>query len=190
MAAKWSILLAYTAVALNIPHPLHSRDTTTWNYTGCYVDSVDKRTLAYASNRDYSVQTVQTCTTWCASNKFSYCGLEYGSECYGDYNLPENYATAPESDCSMPCAGNSSQICGNGNRLSVYTSGRMEVAPSTNSGPQGWSFLNCYTDAADSRTLSTPQSVQAGPSGMSVKQCTAACKMGGYRYAGLEYSDE
>lgn len=190
MALASLVILASTAFARNIPPLLSSRDTTTWTYTGCYQDSVNKRTLTYASNRDYNVQTIETCTTWCASNKFSFCGLEYGSECYGDYNLPTASVTAPESDCSMPCAGNFSEICGNGNRLSVYTSGSTTTGPSTNPGPAGWSFLACYSDAGDSRTLSTPQSVQAGASGMTVAQCTAACASGGYRYAGLEYSDE
>ena len=88
----------------------------------------------------------------------------------------------------MPCAGNSSQVCGNGNRLSIYTGSVVDSAPTTNPGPDGWSFLACYTDTADSRTLSI--SVDSGPSGMTVAQCTAACRSGGYRYAGLEYANE
>lgn len=188
MYAGWFVLFGYTAFARNVP--LVARDVASYSYSGCYQDSVSKRTLNYPSNRDYNVQTVETCTTWCAASKFSYCGLEYGSQCYGDYSLPAGNLTAPDSDCSMPCAGNSSQVCGNGNRLSVYTSGVADSAPSTNPGPVGWNFLACYTDSADSRTLRTPQSVGSGASGMTVAQCAAACRSGGYRYAGLEYADE
>lgn len=185
MHTGWFAVFASAAFARNVP--LIGRDAASYTYLGCYQDSVGKRTLNYPSNRDYSVQTVETCTGWCSANRFSYCGLEYGSECYGDYSLPENL-TAPESDCSMQCAGNSSQVCGNGNRLSIYTSGVVDSAPSTNPGPSGWSFKACYTDSADSRTLSAP--AEAGPSGMTVVQCTAACQSGGYRYAGLEYANE
>lgn len=207
IANMWkACLLVFISTALARNVPFTSGDTSNWTplaedvsisrraasgwtYQGCYLDSVGKRSLAYPSNRDYSIQTVETCTSWCTANKYSYCGLEYSTECYGDYNLSEDLRV-PESDCSMPCAGNSSQICGNGNRLSVYTTGAADTGPSTNPGPDGWKFLACYTDAGDSRTLSTPQGVSAGPSGMTVAQCTAACKSGGYRFAGLEYGDE
>jgi hypothetical protein len=187
MQTGWLTIFTSTAFARNVPLPV--RDVAFYKYSGCYHDSVDKRTLNYPSNRDYDIQTVETCTSWCAANKFSYCGLEYGSECYGDYSLRVNI-TAPESDCSMPCAGNSSQLCGNGNRLGVYTSGVADSAPSTNLSPEGWEFVACYTDSADSRTLSTPQGVDSGSSGMTVAKCTAACGAEGYRYAGLEYADE
>jgi hypothetical protein len=180
-------ILASQAFARNVP--LLSRDVSSYTYLGCYQDSVGKRTLNYASNRDSGIQTVETCTSWCAANRYIYCGLEYGNECYGDYSLPESL-TAPDSDCSMPCAGNSSQVCGNGDRLSVYTSGDTDSAPSTNPGPDGWSFLACYTDSADSRTLSTLQNVNSGSSGMTVAQCTTACAQVGYRFAGLEYANQ
>jgi hypothetical protein len=62
---------AATAFARNVPLP--SRDTSSYTYLGCYQDSVGKRTLNYPSNRDYSVQTIETCTSWCATNKFNYC---------------------------------------------------------------------------------------------------------------------
>jgi hypothetical protein len=183
------LLAVFTSTALARTVPLLSRDVSSYTYLGCYQDSVSKRTLNHPSNRVSNVQTVETCTSWCAANRFGYCGVEYGDECYGDYSLPATLA-APDSDCSMPCAGNSSQICGNGDRLSVYTSDSADPAPSTNPGPDGWSFLACYTDTADSRTLSTSQSVNSGSSGMTVAQCTAACGQVGYRFAGLEYADQ
>lgn len=190
VADMWKVWLPsfiYAASARNLP--LFGRDTSDWTYHGCYQDSVGKRTLSYHSNRDYSIQTVETCTSWCAARSYNYCGVEYGSECYGDYSLSED-SRASESDCSMPCAGNATQVCGNGNRLSVYVRGTVNTGPSVNPGPDGWSFLTCYTDAADSRTLGTSQGVSGGQSGMTVSQCTAACKSGGYKYAGLEYGDE
>jgi hypothetical protein len=62
---------AATAFARNVP--LFSRDAAPYTYLGCYQDSVGKRTLKYPSNRDYSTQTVETCTSWCSTNKYSYC---------------------------------------------------------------------------------------------------------------------
>lgn len=186
------LLLASTAAARTISTTLARRDAAVnWTYTGCYRDNVSARTLAYASHKDFAVQTVETCTTWCAANNFNICGLEYGSECYGDYSLPGGAEAAPETDCSMTCAGNSSQICGGGSRLSVYASGKAGTGPVTNPGPNGWGFLACYSDAGSGkRTLSTPQSVDAGSWGMTVAGCAAACRAGGYRFAGVEYADE
>jgi len=71
MRTVWFAVLAERALARNVP--LLSRDTASYTYLGCYQDGVGKRTLNYPSNRDYSIQTVETCTSWCATNKFSYC---------------------------------------------------------------------------------------------------------------------
>jgi hypothetical protein len=72
MQTAWLAAFAGTALARNVPQ-LFSRDVASYYYLGCYQDSVGKRTLKYPSNRDYSTQTVETCTSWCATNKYSYC---------------------------------------------------------------------------------------------------------------------
>lgn len=40
-------------------------------------------------------------------------------ECYVGNSL-HGASTAPQSDCSQACAGNPSELCGNGNRLQLY----------------------------------------------------------------------
>ena len=72
MQTAWLAVFAGTALARNVPS-LFSRDVASYTYLGCYQDSVGKRTLKYPSNRDYGIQTIETCTSWCATNKFSYC---------------------------------------------------------------------------------------------------------------------
>lgn len=64
--------LAATALARNVPL-LFSRDIASYTYLGCYQDNIGKRTLRYPSNRDYSSQTIETCTSWCDANKYTYC---------------------------------------------------------------------------------------------------------------------
>ena len=64
--------LAGTALARNVPS-LNGRDVASYTYLGCYQDSTGKRTLRYPSNRDYNIQTVETCTSWCSGNKYNYC---------------------------------------------------------------------------------------------------------------------
>ncbi|KAI5359093.1 putative hem peroxidase, carbohydrate-binding WSC, hem peroxidase superfamily [Septoria linicola] len=160
-----------------------------WTYQGCYLDNPSKRTLTHYASTNNDVQTTELCTTYCGSKGFDWSGLEYGAECFCDYQL-SGATQEPDTDCSMPCKGNSSQICGNGNRLSVYSNGNTFVAPITNPGPEGWISLGCYTDSTSSRSLRDEQSISAGSNAMTVSECTTACKSGGYSLAGLEYGKE
>lgn len=56
---------------------------------------------------------------------------------------PSTGQVASTSDCSTTCAGDSSQKCGGGNRLSIYT----YSAPL----PSGWTSVGCFTDATSNR---------------------------------------
>ncbi|KAH7323511.1 hypothetical protein BKA65DRAFT_540182 [Rhexocercosporidium sp. MPI-PUGE-AT-0058] len=80
---------------------------------GCYVDSGNARVLVVDSVNDYSTtgMTVQKCVQLAQRR-----GL---SECYVG-NTIHNPATTGQADCSVPCSGDPTQICGNGNRLQVY----------------------------------------------------------------------
>lgn len=44
-------------------------------------------------------------------------------ECFCSHKFPSIYAKAKEGDCSTPCSGNQSEICGGKYRLSVYDTG-------------------------------------------------------------------
>ncbi|KAF2216074.1 hypothetical protein CERZMDRAFT_65437, partial [Cercospora zeae-maydis SCOH1-5] len=161
----------------------------TWTYRGCFLDDPAKRTLKLFTNTNNNDQTIQSCTGTCASLGYGWAGVEFGHECYCDNQL--NGATqAPESDCSMPCRGNASQVCGNGNRLSVYTTGKDYAPPTTNPGPNGWTSLGCYTDSVNARSLRFQRSIDAGANAMTVAACTQACKSAGFSVAGLEFANE
>lgn len=49
--------------------------------------------------------------------------MEYGQECFCGNTLAATAATAEEKDCNMKCAANSYELCGAGDRLSVYKVG-------------------------------------------------------------------
>ena len=57
---------------------------------------------------------MSNCTGW------TYWGVEYGGECYCGNSFAAGSVTAPDSDCSFLCPGNSLEYCGAGNRLSTY----------------------------------------------------------------------
>ena len=76
----------------------------------------------------------------------------------------------------MPCAGNAAEVCGAGNRLTVFSTS-TSTGPVANPGPNGWTSLGCYDDSSSARTLQNPEGVPAGGSGMTVAQCTTTCQV-------------
>ncbi|EJT97858.1 hypothetical protein DACRYDRAFT_84208 [Dacryopinax primogenitus] len=91
-----------------------------WVSLGCRVD-VSARALS-ATSTSSSSMTVKTCQNWCASQGYLMAGVENGNECYCGNDFTNNGGgQAASSDCSTPCAGSSTEICGGGWRLSVYT---------------------------------------------------------------------
>ncbi|KAF1969272.1 heme peroxidase [Bimuria novae-zelandiae CBS 107.79] len=86
-------------------------------YQGCYTDSVNARVLIdlWTSGSD---MTVQKCANFCA--RYAYFGTEYSAECYCGDVLKSSTTKVEEAQCGMSCAGNMSQVCGSGDRLSVY----------------------------------------------------------------------
>ena len=112
----------------------------------------------------------------------------------------------------MNCAGNSSQICGAGGRLTVYGKGKSPVSSSsasssatasssTSSGtsnstpkPSGpvavqtagaFTHQGCYTEGNGVRALGAAATAS---NTMTVQKCATFCS--GYKYMGVEYSSE
>jgi hypothetical protein len=103
--------------------------------------------------------------------------------------LAPGATAAPDTDCSMTCSGNSTELCGGSNRISVYGNGGVpKPGPFTNPGPHGWASVGCFSDNGAARTLNTPVQVTGGGAAMTVGLCTSACA--GYALAGLEYGGE
>ncbi|TRX89954.1 hypothetical protein FHL15_009226 [Xylaria flabelliformis] len=88
-----------------------------YQYAGCYLDSNPSRALSSKATASANM-TNGACATFCSGYK--YFATEYSTECYcGDIVAPGNTKTNG-TDCSMPCGGDGSQLCGAGNRLTLY----------------------------------------------------------------------
>ena len=133
-----------------------------WSSIGCYLydsivqrmtlrslfiprDNVQGRALTGASYTDTTDMTVENCISFCGDKDFIYAGLEYYQECYCGNNILNGGAETTASDCSFPCTGDSAEVCGAGNRLSMYWSGQTppsapEIVPSVGL----WESLGCY----------------------------------------------
>lgn len=88
----------------------------------------------------------------------------------------------------MPCAGNQTQICGNNNRLSIYSNGipAQLAIPGTPEVVGNYNAYQCMTEATYGRALSGPAYTDAV--GMTLESCATFCN--GYKYFGTEYGQE
>lgn len=109
------------------PEPLRVGNASVgvWNYTGCYTEATSGRALAstfqYGSPSTFNM-TIEACVAFCNGGGYSLAGVEYGQQCFCGNELAAGSVWAPsQNDCSMSCAGNSSEYCGAGDRLNVYS---------------------------------------------------------------------
>ncbi|EAW08575.1 WSC domain protein [Aspergillus clavatus NRRL 1] len=87
-----------------------------WQSLGCYSDSTKARTLSTSYN--VAGNTVEKCQAACQAGGYLYAGMEFGSQCFCGNSIDNG--GAPTSGCATPCAGDSSEVCGGSNALSIY----------------------------------------------------------------------
>ncbi|RPB22743.1 WSC-domain-containing protein [Terfezia boudieri ATCC MYA-4762] len=90
-----------------------------WSYDGCAIDRLDSRTLPIRTGDND--MTIEKCIDYCVSKGQTYAGLQYSNECYCGTSIAADRKGGYL--CAMPCTGNASEICGDGQRLSVYKKG-------------------------------------------------------------------
>ncbi|RKU48393.1 hypothetical protein DL546_009359 [Coniochaeta pulveracea] len=163
-----------------------------WTYIGCHQDNVGGQRSLSAASTTSATLTLEQCAAYCS--KYNYFGTEYGSECYCGYSLNSTLLRATEADCSTSCAGSSSELCGSGNRLSVYSNQIAQTAPAQPShvaqaGNYGWK--GCYTEATTGRALNVNSYADDS---MTVDVCAAFCAKqnsgAGTTWMGIEYARE
>jgi hypothetical protein len=171
-----------------------------WVYQGCWVDGLQGRDLNY-QQPDNQQNTVEACQTTCAGLGYTISGVEYGVQCFCDNFLYNGAALATDqTTCNEPCPGNAAEMCGAGNRLSLYSSnGTPKVyqppAIQTTGLPANWVYKGCLQDNIPSKEdpneiVSTfPYMVWNNASNTPVA-CITQCQAFGYNAAGLEYGSE
>lgn len=92
------------------------------NYTflGCFTDYVNgnTRTLGEYSVTSQSM-TPQSCMDVCGQGGFSYGGVEFADQCFCGNTIIVQQGSGVQvnnSECATACAGNSSEVCGGGDR--------------------------------------------------------------------------
>ncbi|KZV92419.1 WSC-domain-containing protein, partial [Exidia glandulosa HHB12029] len=153
----------------------------------CAVD-VPSRLFKSVKIKNLSNNTPQDCVYYCDSLGYTYAGVEYGTECHcGRGYDTAAAASAPASECNMPCTGDSSQKCGAGWRIQVFVSN--DKLPASPVLPDGWSTAyGCAVDSGDRVLLHNKMFTL--PKSNSPAACVQKCASVGATHAGVEYGSE
>ncbi|RYP76919.1 hypothetical protein DL771_001472 [Monosporascus sp. 5C6A] len=164
-----------------------------YNWYGCKTEASAGRALKLFGFADDSM-TLESCRDFCDSKGTIFFGAEYGRECFCGDKFESGSVDAPDSDCSMRCAGDEWNFCGNGNRLSVYIKdGAADPAPSDPPDPpqppaefpEGWTDQGCWQDGPNGRIMPTYQAPDN--SDLTQESCAQLCFDRGYKISGTEY---
>ena len=165
--------------------PSSSTSPAPWAYLGCYNETATGRALSGA-NTVSADMTVDKCKAFCLTNNLPLAGLEYAYECYCGSGLPSD-SIPGQSGCIMSCAGDATQTCGGGSRLSVYNY-TMYLPPQTVDAVGEYKSQGCWTEGTGGRALT--KYGFANNTGMTVELCVGACELRGWKWAGVEYAQE
>ncbi|CZR57380.1 related to beta-1,3 exoglucanase precursor [Phialocephala subalpina] len=128
-----------------------------YNYFGCYTEGTNVRALGAASYPN-DTNTIESCVAACSP--YLYAGAEYGRECWCADSFGVGATLAPDSDCSMTCAGNQYEYCGAGNRLSVYIRNGTASSVSSTTTTSKVSSVASSSSSASSKPTSTSTSTK------------------------------
>ncbi|KAH9207298.1 hypothetical protein DL95DRAFT_527981 [Leptodontidium sp. 2 PMI_412] len=173
---------------------------TGWTSQGCWVDGLTGRILT-KQQPDNAQNTLESCVQTCAGLGYTIAGAEYGTECYCDNFVYNGGAlAAAQTDCNIPCPGKSSEMCGAGGRISMYSKGTPTVyaapAPQKVGLPTGWGYAGCIQDNVPSvedpneQLYTFPYKVWDDASGNTPEKCITRCQEFGFNAAGLEYGSQ
>ncbi len=85
----------------------------------------------------------------------------------------------------MPCAGDSTELCGGPDAINVYYN--PSIVPATVNLPAGWSNYGVVSEGYGGRALT--YTLWASPTN-TIESCSNGCVAAGFTIAGMEYSDE
>jgi hypothetical protein len=161
-----------------------------WSYHGCYIDGANGRDMNYQLP-DNSTLTIESCVQTCIGLGYSVAGAEYSTQCFCDNFIRNGATLAANTDCSMTCSGNSSEFCGAGNRLSIYSNATLQVyqppTVQTTGLPGNWTYQGCLYDDAVARTF--PYQIEFQDNNTATN-CLSLCAQYGYGAGGMEYGEQ
>jgi hypothetical protein len=112
-------------------------------YQGCYTDGYNGGALTERIIRDAGM-TLEKCASTCADYPFF--GVEAGVLCFcGSYLDPSALKTS-DAQCSVPCSGDPRQICGAGDRITIYADPQLAYLPPNVPNAGSFEYMSCWVD--------------------------------------------
>ncbi|EFW13530.1 copper radical oxidase [Coccidioides posadasii str. Silveira] len=164
---------------------------TGWDYAGCYVDNTNGRIMERQLPDDPKL-TIESCVSRCAGMGYVVAGTQFSRQCFCDNYVRKEAALADDSNCSMSCAGDTSEKCGGPNRMSVYSKGDLTVLPNpepqTGGLPGSWEYQGCLEDNVNQKRTFPYQIIDKDNN--SAINCLSRCSMFGFGAGGMTYGEE
>ncbi|KAF2021810.1 copper radical oxidase [Aaosphaeria arxii CBS 175.79] len=163
---------------------------TGWSYKGCWIDGANGRIMSNGQP-DNNKLTIESCIATCSKLGYGVAGMQYAAQCFCDDFLRNAATKTSEADCNMGCAGDASEKCGAGNRMSVYSNDSLTVYPvpsvqKTNL-TGSWSYVGCLSDDGQDHVL--PYQIILTKNN-TANNCISQCSAFGYNAGGLEFGLE
>ena len=126
-------------------------------YAGCYSEATGIRALSKAatSGSNSSIMTNELCGEFCMGLGYSMFGTEYSQQCYCGNSLESGSVAEPLTDCDMQCTGASTELCGAGNRLSVWNVTASTATSTTTSTSTSRTISSTSSSASTTATFPT-----------------------------------
>ena len=107
--------------------------------------------------------TIEMCLSVCREKGFRYAGLQWQIECYCGNEPANGFKWSWLSKCDDRCAGNSNQICGGSNAMSVYSTPGIHLNG------------QCIYDYPSPRRV-LGESSKTGQKNLTITECKSICK--------------
>ncbi|KAI0884485.1 heme peroxidase [Annulohypoxylon maeteangense] len=190
LSSSSSTTVSSTSTSSTAPtETLHHRQTIgEYLLVGCQKESTVGGTRALGSAAfAYDSMTLEDCMNNCTG--YVYWGTEYGRECYCGDSLHSTSEEAPVTDCNMVCGGDSTEYCGDSNRLELYSTTASQPTPTATLAPKptvsSYTRVGCYTELPNGRALT---GAAYADDAMTLEMCASNCA--GFTYWGAEYGRE
>jgi hypothetical protein len=169
---------------------------------GCYSSPGPTTGLLGASDYNFNSNTMtnDVCAKACLARNSTWFGTYYGNTCYcgKTYDLGTG-SFIPRDQCTRKCFGNSSEVCGDLYKLSVFNLTNAQIELDTYNHPAGFAGKSTgvfclYTDSAGCYAEGNGVMALAGNAWslntMTVSQCLNGCSELGYKFAGLKSGNQ
>ncbi|KAJ6579660.1 hypothetical protein DFH09DRAFT_1077253 [Mycena vulgaris] len=154
----------------------------TWTSIGCQRDSVQGRVLKHLVT--LSNTTVEACLDACVVDNYALAGLEDGHECFCGNSILYDYPQPPT--CAFPCAGNSSELCGGPESISLYQNAGTPFTIGNASVIETSGFWGFRLQGGGPSFATHGPKVPIPAEQMSIERCTDGCAAASFNTAGLE----